>query len=149
MEEKQLDERLEKFMEYVKKNMSEISEKNKILDSVVYVIDFSKINVVLDKNYRKKQILELLGIEVSNGYDYVNYRIQEEIFKIVRLIFDMDMKTSKYGTWYKLKEYKLEITKPIIVGVIAYVNSYDDVDCFLAFNSSELISFYKTIVVEE
>ena len=50
MEEKQLDERLEKFTEYVKKNMSEISEKNTILDSVIYVIDFSKTNIVLDKN---------------------------------------------------------------------------------------------------
>ena len=141
------DKRLDKFMEYVKKNMSEISEKNEILESVVYVLDFSEINVDLDKSYRKKQILELLGIEVSN--DYVNYKIQEEIFKIVRLIFDMEMKASKYGKWYKLKEYKLEITEPVIVGVIAYVNSYDDVDCFLAFNSSDLISFYKTIVVEE
>ena len=141
------DKRLDKFMEYVKKNMSEISEKNEILESVVYVLDFSEINVDLDKSYRKKQILELLGIEVSN--DYVNYKIQEEIFKIVRLIFDMEMKASKYGKWYKLKDYKLEITEPVIVGVIAYVNSYDDVDCFLAFNSSELISFYKTIVVEE
>lgn len=149
MEEKQLDERLDKFMGWIKKNMSEISEKNKILDSVIYVIDFSKINVVLDKNYRKKQILELLGIEVSDGYDYVNYKIQEEIFKIVRLVFDVDMKTSKYGTWYKLKDYKLEITKPIIVGVVAYVNSYDDVDCSLTFDSSDLISFYKARRVEE
>ena len=119
------DKRLDKFMEYVKKNMSEISEKNEILESVVYVLDFSEINVDLDKSYRKKQILELLGIEVSN--DYVNYKIQEEIFKIVRLIFDMEMKASKYGKWYKLKDYKLEITEPVIVGVIAYVNSYDDV----------------------
>ena len=92
--------------------------------------------------------MELLGIEVNNDY-VVNYKIQEEIFKIVRLIFDMEVKASKYGKWYKLKDYKLEITKPIIVGVIAYINSYDDVECSLTFNSSELISFYKTIVVEE
>lgn len=148
MEEKQLDERLDKFMGWIKKNMSEISEKNKILDSVVYVIDFSKINIVLDKNYRKKQILELLGIEVNND-DYVNYKIQEEIFKIIRLIFDIEVKASKYGKWYKLKDYKLEITKPVIVGVVAYINSYDDVDCSLAFDSSDLISFYKARRVEE
>lgn len=141
------DKRLDKFMEYVKKNMSEISEKNEILESVVYVLDFSEINVDFDKSYRKKQILELLGIEVSN--DYVNYKIQDRIFGVIELVFDMEMKASKYGKWYKLKDYKLEITEPVIVGVIAYVNSYDDVDCFLAFNSSELISFYKTIVVEE
>ena len=148
MEEKQLDERLDKFMGWVKKNMSEISEKNEILDSVVYVIDFSKTNVVLDKSYRKKQILELLGIEVNND-DYVNYKIQEEIFKIIRLVFDMEVKVSKYGKWYKLKDYKLEITKPIIVGVVAYINSYDDVDCSLTFDSSDLISFYKARRVEE
>ena len=142
------DKRLDSFMEWIKKNMSEISEKNKILDSVVYVIDFSKINVDLDKNYRKKQILELLGIEVSNYYDYVNYRIQEEIFKIVRLIFDMEAKTSKYGTWYKLKDYKLEITEPIIIGVIVHKNSFDDVDCYLTFDSSDLISTLKVRVEE-
>ena len=140
------DKRLDSFMEWIKKNMSEISEKNKILDSVVYVIDFSKINVDLDKNYRKKQILELLGIEVSN--DYVNYKIQEEIFKIVRLIFDMEAKTSKYGTWYKLKDYKLEITEPIIIGVIVHKNSFDDVDCYLTFDSSDLISTLKVRMEE-
>ena len=147
MEDKRLDKRLDSFMEWIEKNKSEISEKNEILDSVVYIIDFSEIDVDLDKSYRKKQILELLGIEVSN--DYVSYKIQDKIFGVIELVFDMDMKASKYGKWYKLKDYKLEITEPIIIGVIAYVNSYDDVDCSLAFNSSELISFYKAIVVEE
>lgn len=141
MKDEQLDKRLDKFMGWVKKDMSEISEKNEILDSVIYVIDFSKTNIDLDKSYRKKQILELLGIEVSN--DYVNYKIQDKIFGVIELVFDIDMKVSKYGTWYKLKDYKLEITKPIIVGVVAYVNSYDDVDCSLMFDSSDLISFYK------
>lgn len=141
-------ERQEKFIKAFTKELEIVNKKHEIIKSEVYEIDFSKVNIILGKNYRKKQLLELLGIEVLKD-DYVNYKITSDIFEIItRVILNVDVKPSNYGTWYKVNSYNLDLKESVFIGVIAYQKPhvlYPSIECDLVILNKTIGEYYDTI----